>query len=166
MKPRVGSYGDTATVTRSPSTTRIRWRRTLPASLASTSCPFSSLTRKFPPLAIRMTSPSRCTSSSLVTRASGSDSKPPAGPAGAARHSTDRRRKEAASPATAPAAAPGYTCTVDRQPPRTTSNEIDLYIRTYYSLLRSSGDVRVRSFEEAHVWSSSSLHAGAQGSDP
>jgi hypothetical protein len=55
---------------------------------------------------------------------------------------------------------------VDRQPPRTTSNEIDLYIRTYYSLLRSSGDVRVRSFEEAHVWSASSLHPGAQGAEP
>ena len=40
---------------------------------------------------------------------------------------------------------------MDRQPPRTTSNEIDLYIRTYYSLLRSSGDVRVRAFEEAHA---------------
>ena len=33
---------------------------------------------------------------------------------------------------------------MDRQRPRTTSDEIDLYIRTYYSLLRSSGEVRVR----------------------
>ena len=55
---------------------------------------------------------------------------------------------------------------MDRQPPRTTSNEIDLYIRTYYSLLRSSGDVRVRAFEEAHLYSSSSLHAGAQAPEP
>ena len=55
---------------------------------------------------------------------------------------------------------------MDRQPPRTTSNEIDLYIRTYYSLLRSSGDVRVRSFEEAHVWSASSLHPGALTAEP
>src|SRR5205085_11542778 len=55
MKPRVGSYGETATVTRSPSTTRIRWRRTLPASFARTSWPLSSLTRKLPPFAIRMT---------------------------------------------------------------------------------------------------------------
>ena len=44
-----------------------RRRRTLPASLASTSWPLSSLTRKFPPFAIKMTSPSRCTSSSLLT---------------------------------------------------------------------------------------------------
>lgn len=51
---------------------------------------------------------------------------------------------------------------MDRQPPRTTSEEIDLYIRTYYSLLRSSGEVRVRAFEEAHAHSSSSLHAGAR----
>jgi len=55
---------------------------------------------------------------------------------------------------------------VDRQPPRTTSNEIDLYIRTYYSLLRSSGDVRVRAFEEAHLYSDSSLHAGALAPEP
>ncbi len=55
---------------------------------------------------------------------------------------------------------------MDRQPPRTTSNTIDLYIRTYYSLLRSSGDVRVRAFEEAHAFSDSSLHAGAREEKP
>lgn len=55
---------------------------------------------------------------------------------------------------------------MDRQPPRTTSDEIDLYIRTYYSLLRSSGEVRVRAFEEAHSYCDSSLHAGARGPAP
>ncbi|MBC7793030.1 MAG: hypothetical protein H7Z43_04940, partial [Clostridia bacterium] len=50
---------------------------------------------------------------------------------------------------------------MERQRPDTTSDEIDLYIRTYYSLLRSSGEVRVRSFEEAHIYSKSSLHEGA-----
>jgi hypothetical protein len=55
---------------------------------------------------------------------------------------------------------------VDRQPPRATSDEIDLYIRTYYSLLRSSGEVRVRAFEEAHLYSRSSLHLGAEDPDP
>jgi hypothetical protein len=55
---------------------------------------------------------------------------------------------------------------VDRQKPRATSDEIDLYIRTYYSLLRSSGDVRVRAFEEAHLSSRSSLHLGAEDADP
>jgi len=55
---------------------------------------------------------------------------------------------------------------MDRQAPRAISSEIDLYIRTYYSLLRSSGDVRVRAFEEAHLYSRSSLHTGAIGPDP
>ena len=59
-----------------------------------------------------------------------------------------------------------YPDTVDRQPPRATSDEIALYIRTYYSLLRSSGDVRVRAFEEAHLYSRSSLHLGAEASEP
>ncbi len=55
---------------------------------------------------------------------------------------------------------------MDRQPPRATNDEIDLYIRTYYSLLRSSGDVRVRAFEEAHLFSRSSLHLGAEAPEP
>ncbi len=55
---------------------------------------------------------------------------------------------------------------MDRQPPRATSDEIDLYIRTYYSLLRSSGDVRVRAFEESHLYSRSSLHLGAENPEP
>lgn len=55
---------------------------------------------------------------------------------------------------------------MDRQIPTTTSDEIDLYIRTYYSLLRSSGDVLVRAFEEAHIYSDCSLHAGARGPTP
>jgi hypothetical protein len=55
---------------------------------------------------------------------------------------------------------------MDRRPPRTTSDEIELYIRTYYSLLRSSGEVRVRAFEEAHSFSNSSLHAGARDQAP
>ena len=55
---------------------------------------------------------------------------------------------------------------MDRQPPRTTSDEIDLYTRTYYSLLRSSGEVRVRAFEEAHTYAELSLHAGARSPTP
>lgn len=50
---------------------------------------------------------------------------------------------------------------MERQRPDTTSDELELYIRTYYSLLRSSGEVRVRAFEEAHMYSKSSLHEGA-----
>ncbi|MCG5053567.1 MAG: hypothetical protein KA712_11455 [Myxococcales bacterium] len=55
---------------------------------------------------------------------------------------------------------------MDRQPPRATSDDIDLYIRTYYSLLRSSAGIRVRAFEEPHAWSESSLHAGARDAAP
>jgi hypothetical protein len=59
-----------------------------------------------------------------------------------------------------------YPGAVDRQPPRSSSDEIDLYIRTYYSLLRASGDVRVRAFEEAHLFSRSSLHLNAEAAEP
>ena len=55
---------------------------------------------------------------------------------------------------------------VDRRKPDTRSNEIDLYVRTYYSLLRSSGEVRVRSFEEAHTYSNASLHSEARSPTP
>src|SRR5262249_50764411 len=58
---------------------------------------------------------------------------------------------------------PGH---VDRQPPRATSDEIALYIRTYYSLLRSSGDVRARASAQAHLPSRSSLHLGAEDPEP
>jgi hypothetical protein len=55
---------------------------------------------------------------------------------------------------------------MERQRPETSSDEIDLYVRTYYSLLRSSGEVRVRSFEEAHAYSDSSLHLGSLSQRP
>ena len=55
---------------------------------------------------------------------------------------------------------------MERQPPSSTNDAIDLYIRTYYSLLRSSGEVRVRSFEESHAFSDSSLHPGARDATP
>jgi hypothetical protein len=41
------------------------------------------------------------------------------------------------------------------------SEEIELYRRTYYSLLRSTSDIRVRSLEETHSAMNSSLHVGA-----
>lgn len=46
------------------------------------------------------------------------------------------------------------------------NDSIELYIRTYQSLLRSSGSVRVRAFEEAHAFSDSTLHSGARGVIP
>ena len=47
---------------------------------------------------------------------------------------------------------------MDRTTPVSQNEEIELYIRTYYSLLRSSGPVRVRSLEETHTAMNSSLH--------
>ncbi|MFA9405192.1 MAG: hypothetical protein ACERKX_05200 [Anaerolineales bacterium] len=55
---------------------------------------------------------------------------------------------------------------MDRTVPRTGSEEIELYIRTYYSLLRSTTDVRIRTLEEVHANMGSSLHAGARATLP
>jgi hypothetical protein len=55
---------------------------------------------------------------------------------------------------------------MERQPPVAPADEIDLYVRTYTSLLRSTGDVDVRAFEEAHAFSASSLHEGALSVEP
>jgi hypothetical protein len=48
-----------------------------------------------------------------------------------------------------------------RDIPSRGNEEIDLYMRTYYSLLRSTSDIRVRSLEETHCAMDSSLHIGA-----
>jgi hypothetical protein len=53
-----------------------------------------------------------------------------------------------------------------RKAPERDSEEISLYVTTYYSLLRSTGEVRVRAFEEAHSYSGSSLHLGALSDIP
>ncbi|MCK5316707.1 MAG: hypothetical protein KAJ55_02270, partial [Anaerolineales bacterium] len=55
---------------------------------------------------------------------------------------------------------------MDRTVPRTGSEEIELYMRTYYSLLRSTMDVRVRSLEEVHTNMGSSLHPDARSEAP
>lgn len=55
---------------------------------------------------------------------------------------------------------------MDRRPPEPESEEISLYVTTFYSLLRSTGEVRVRAFEEAHAFSGSSLHLGALSDVP
>jgi hypothetical protein len=54
---------------------------------------------------------------------------------------------------------------MERTVPETVSEGIELYIRTYYSLLRSSGDIRIRSLEETHEGMRSSLHLGAESKD-
>jgi hypothetical protein len=48
-----------------------------------------------------------------------------------------------------------------RDIPSRGNEEIDLYMRTNYSLLRSTSDIRVRSLEETHCAMDSSLHIGA-----
>ncbi len=44
--------------------------------------------------------------------------------------------------------------------------EVDLYVRTYTTLLESSGAVSVSSFEPAHITAAPSLHAGATEPHP
>jgi len=51
---------------------------------------------------------------------------------------------------------------VERTVPTTGSEEISLYMRTYYSLLRTTDEVQVRSFVESHMGMNSSLHVKAR----
>ena len=44
--------------------------------------------------------------------------------------------------------------------------EVDLYVRTYTTLLQSSGAISVASLEPAHITAASSLHAGALEPEP
>jgi len=55
---------------------------------------------------------------------------------------------------------------MERTVPVRSSEEIDLYIRTIYSLLRSTTEVQIRSFEEVHAGMNSSLHPGVREEDP
>ena len=55
---------------------------------------------------------------------------------------------------------------MDRKVPRTESEEIELYLRTYYSLLRSSEDVQIKSLVEAHAQMESLLHPHARDETP
>ncbi len=55
---------------------------------------------------------------------------------------------------------------MERTVPTTGSEEIALYMRTYYSLLRTTDEVQVRSFVESHLSMNSSLHVKARGEEP
>ena len=55
---------------------------------------------------------------------------------------------------------------MERTVPSTASEEVDLYLRTYYSLLRSSAEVQIRTLEEVHAGMNSLLHPGARESAP
>lgn len=49
---------------------------------------------------------------------------------------------------------------------RADQREVDLYVRTYTTLLESSGAVSISSFEPAHITAAPSLHAGATEPQP
>jgi len=55
---------------------------------------------------------------------------------------------------------------VERTVPSTASEEIELYQRTYFSLLRSSAEVQIRTLEEAHARMGSLLHPAARETAP
>jgi hypothetical protein len=55
---------------------------------------------------------------------------------------------------------------MERTVPSTASEEIDLYQRTYYSLLRSTAEVQIRTLEEAHARMNSLLHPQARETSP
>jgi hypothetical protein len=55
---------------------------------------------------------------------------------------------------------------MDRTVPSSASQEIALYIRTYYSLLRSSREVQIKTLVEAHTRINSALHVFADEDRP
>lgn len=55
---------------------------------------------------------------------------------------------------------------MERTVPRTASEEVDLYVRTLYSLLRSTTDVQLRTLEEVHAGMNSLLHTQARAAVP
>lgn len=55
---------------------------------------------------------------------------------------------------------------MERTVPSTASEEVELYLRTYYSLLRSSAEVQIRTLEEVHAGMNSLMHPGAREETP
>ncbi len=55
---------------------------------------------------------------------------------------------------------------MDRKVPSATSEEIQLYRSTIYSLLRSTVDVKIRTIEEVHAGMNSLMHPGARSPEP
>ena len=55
---------------------------------------------------------------------------------------------------------------MERTVPYAASEEVELYLRTYYSLLRSSSEVQIRTLEEVHSGTNSLLHPGARDNSP
>jgi hypothetical protein len=74
----------------------------------------------------------------------------------------ERGERESAEMPTLTPPAPGFHRSVETPDKR----EVDLYVRTYTTLLQSSGAIGVASLEPAHLNSASSLHAGALEPEP
>ena len=55
---------------------------------------------------------------------------------------------------------------MDRAIPSSANEDIELYMRTYYSLLRSSGVIQIKSLIETHTQMDSSLHLHARDEFP
>lgn len=55
---------------------------------------------------------------------------------------------------------------MDRTVPKTGSEEIELYMRTYYSLLRSTHTIQIETLVESHLAMRSSLHVRARDAVP
>ena len=55
---------------------------------------------------------------------------------------------------------------MDRGVPSSANEDIELYMRTYYSLLRSSGEIQIKSLIETHAQMDSSLHLHARDEFP
>jgi len=55
---------------------------------------------------------------------------------------------------------------MNRTVPRATSEEIQLYRSTLYSLLRSSSEIKIRTLEEVHAGMNSLMHRGARETVP
>ncbi len=55
---------------------------------------------------------------------------------------------------------------MERTVPRTDSDAIELYIRTYYSLLRSTGEIAIETLTESHIGMDSLLHTDADEPAP
>ena len=55
---------------------------------------------------------------------------------------------------------------MERTVPSTGSEEIELYLRTYYSLLRTTSEIQIRTLEEVHAGMGSLLHPHAREQAP
>ncbi len=55
---------------------------------------------------------------------------------------------------------------MERTVPKTATEEIDLYLRTVYSLLRSTTEIQIRTLEEVHAGMNSLLHPDARNQAP